>query len=216
MKTFTTLAACLTTVVVASGSAYADHRPSLTELACLLRDQAAAVDRELVEDFPGTLQFRQMRAYTVRIGQTAARIENSGRHPNIHLLMHDIEDLALDMRVLEALVAELNSPLSVGHGHGHFSAAHLPRRPLVDPECIARLTVLVSNMSDTIAQMGSLVLPQSAKPIGHDYLPPVDSHRVPVFTSPATPIRAPVLPVVEHEPTIRFGNGKFAFSLSIR
>ncbi|MEX1096340.1 MAG: hypothetical protein WED34_09845 [Planctomycetales bacterium] len=221
MKTFPTLAACLTTMVAASGSAYADHRLTLDELACLLRDQAVAVDRELAEDFPATLQYRQMRAYTLRIEQTAARIENAGRHPSAFRLMHDVEDIALDMRVLEALAAEFNTrPVDSGHGHRPYGVSHHVHRPAVDPECIARLTVLISNMDGTVAQMRSLVAPapRDRGPVGHvhDY-----DHRVPVITPPAVPLRSrpvvvPVVPAMGRDQTIRFGNGKLAFSLNLR
>ncbi|MEX0714958.1 MAG: hypothetical protein WD066_00145 [Planctomycetaceae bacterium] len=228
MKTLTTLAACLTTMVAASGSAHADHRLTLEELACLLRDQAAAVDKELVEDFPGTLQYRQMRAYTMRIEQTAARIEHGGRHPSLHRMMYDVEHIARDMRILEALASEFDTaPVEHHHGYRLYGPEHALRRPMVDPECIARLTVLISTMDDTVMQMRALVgiVPRDRGSIGHrhdlEHAEPVYVPSRPTVTMPAVPLRSrpvavPVVPVMGRDQAIRFGNGKFAFSINIR
>lgn len=228
MKTLTTLAVGLTTLVAASGSAHADHPLSLEELACLLRDQAAAVDRELVEDFPGTLQYRQMRAYTMRIEQTAARIEHGGRHPSLHRLMYDVEDIARDMRILGALVADFDTrSVDVHHGHRPYGPAHATRRPMVEPESIARLTVLISKMDETVMEMCYLVgaVPRDPRPIGRrrdlDAAEPIYVPSGPAVTTPAVPLRSrpvvvPVVPVRGRDQAIRFGNGKFAFSINIR
>src|SRR5690606_35758813 len=96
-------------------------------------------------------------------------------------MMYDVEHIARDMRILEALASEFDTP-PVEHHHGYrlYGPAHTMHRPMVDPECIARLTVLISKMDDTVMQMRSLVgvIPADPRSIGHRH----DlEHAVPVY-----------------------------------